>query len=353
MWLNGLITIAGQWSDRADPRRVIMVLSTPDLDQVGGKIQATRGSPAADHDVGPGPGIAPMTSVLLALASAALFALGSALQHRSAGSASSSSKRRMAATLLRRPGWLLGAALCATAFGLHAAALARGDLTVVQPIILTGIVFAVFTRAAIEGRRPGRREMLWAVVTWVGLALVIALLITGEPRPPDVVEAAIMVAVGAAVVGMLGLLAHRTRDRRLVRGVLLAAGAGMLFGLVAGLVKLSLEEADGLADLLTRWSLWAVVVVGAWAILTNQRAYQSTRLSVSAPVLNLCQLAVSMGFGLVVFDERLFTSPAGLAGECLGLGLMVLGVLRLGSLADTPPSPTSTSEATKDARPTR
>ena len=126
--------------------------------------------------------VATVTPVLLALASAALFALGSALQHRSAGSASSSSKRRMAATLLRRPGWLLGAALCATAFGLHAAALARGDLTVVQPVILTGIVFAVFARAAIEGRRPGRREMLRAVVTWAGLVLVIALLITGEPR---------------------------------------------------------------------------------------------------------------------------------------------------------------------------
>ena len=72
----------------------------------------------------------------------------------------SSSKRRIAATLLRRPGWMLGAALCATAFGLHASALARGDLTVVQPVILTGIIFAVFARAAIEGRRPGRREML-------------------------------------------------------------------------------------------------------------------------------------------------------------------------------------------------
>ena len=293
-----------------------------------------------------------MTPVLLALASAALFALGSALQHRSAGSASSSSKRRMAATLLRRPGWLLGAALCATAFGLHAAALARGDLTVVQPVILTGIVFAVFARAAIEGRRPGRREMLWAVVTWAGLVLVIALLITGEPRPPDVPEAVIMVVVGAAAVGLVGLLAHRARNRRLARGVLLAAGAGVLFGLVAGLVKLSLVDVHGLADLLTRWSLWAVLVLGAWAILTNQRAYQSTRLSVSAPVLNLCQLAVSMGFGLVVFDERLFTSPAALVGVCLGLGLMVLGVLRLGSIAAASSSSPSPSVAAEEAQPT-
>ena len=126
------------------------------------------------------------------LASATLFALGRALQHRSAGSAFSSSKRRIAATLLRRPGWMLGAALCATAFGLHASALARGDLTVVQPVILTGIIFAVFARAAIEGRRPGRREMLWAVVTWAGLALVIALLNTGAPRPPDLMEAVSM-----------------------------------------------------------------------------------------------------------------------------------------------------------------
>ena len=123
--------------------------------------------------------------------------------------------------------------------------------------------------------------MLWAVVTWAGLVLVIALLITGEPRPPDLSEAVIMVVVGAAAVGLVGLLAHRARSRRLARGVLLAAGAGVLFGLIAGLVKLSLVDVHGLADLLTRWSLWAVLVLGAWAILTNQRAYQSTRLSVS------------------------------------------------------------------------
>lgn len=230
------------------------------------------------------------------LASATLFALGRALQHRSAGSAFSSSKRRIAATLLRRPGWMLGAALCATAFGLHASALARGDLTVVQPVILTGIIFAVFARAAIEGRRPGRREMLWAVVTWAGLALVIALLNTGAPRPPDLMEA----------VSMWRRRRHGRRGGpagspcpgpRLARRVLLATGAAVLFGLVAGLVKLSLDEVDGLADLLTRWSTWAVVVLGAWAILTNQRAYQSTRLSFSSPVLNLCQLAVSWGSG--------------------------------------------------------
>jgi glucose uptake protein GlcU len=80
-----------------------------------------------------------------------------------------------------------------------------------------------------------------------------------------------------------------------------------------------------------------LIGVGVSAILLNQRAYQATRLSVSTPVLNICQLVVSLTFGLAVFRERLFTSPLVVVAEVLGLAVMVLGVTRLASRAAAGP----------------
>ncbi len=288
--------------------------------------------------------------VLIALASAALFALGSSLQHRSAGSAPTESKRAMVATLVRRPGWTIGALLCAAAFGLHALALSRGDLTVVQPIILSGIVFAVFARSAIDRRLPSRGELGWAGVTWAGLALFIGFLRPSAPKTPVDDLALLLIGVGLVVVAVLGLIARRSAGRPLRRGVLLATAAGTCFGLVAGLVKLTSTEASaGIAAVLTAWSTWVLVGVGATAILLNQRAYQSTRLSVTAPVLNIAQLLVSLAFGLVVFGERLFSSVSTLAFEAVGLAVMVFGITRLTgrAAAEPDPEPVRTSGAAR------
>ncbi len=124
-----------------------------------------------------------IAAVLVALSSAAFFAAGSSLQHRSAGSAPKASKRAMVRTLLRRPGWLVGAGLSATAFALHAVALKLGDLSLVQPVILSGIVFTVFARSAIERRLPSRGEIGWVGLTWAGLALFVTVF-----RPSDAAE---------------------------------------------------------------------------------------------------------------------------------------------------------------------
>lgn len=267
-------------------------------------------------------------AVLVALASSALFATGSALQHRAAGAAPSSSKLGMLAALVARPGWLIGVGLSAAAFVLHATALHLGDLTVVQPVILSGIVFTVVVRAGLAHRLPSRRDVAWSLVTWGGLCLFVAALHPGPTQRPVALRAEVMTGVGALAVGSLVVMATcLARGRR--RGMLLGAAAGSLFGLVAGLVKLTLTEVSSASALLTRWSLWALLVLGVWAVLLNQRAYQAARMTMTVPILNLCQLIVGLTFGWVVFAERPGTSPVLLVMETVGLLAMCLGVVEL------------------------
>ena len=278
--------------------------------------------------------------LLIALCSAVLFAVGSALQHRSAGSAPRSSKSRMMIVLARRPGWLLGAAACAGAFGLQAVALKLGEISLVQSVLLTGIVFTVVARSALDRRMPSPAELGWVAVTWAGLALFIAALPPGDERPAQPSWAAIMVAGGLAVVAVLAYLARR-HQRPVTRSVLLGSASGILFGLVAGLLKLTGFAADrGLLHVLSQWSFWILIAVGGWAVLLSQRAYQAAVISVSTSVLNICQLLVALTFGVVVFGEQLMSSSISTAAEIAGLMIMLIGVTKLASRAADRPRPT-------------
>jgi multidrug transporter EmrE-like cation transporter len=274
-----------------------------------------------------------LPAVAAAFAAAALFAGGSALQQRAAGAAAADDQSgiRLVARLARRPAWLIGLVLSAGAFSMHAVALRLGNLALVQPVIVSGIVFAVLVRAGIDRRLPSRREIVWSVVTWAGLALFITVMPPMPDNPPEPKNAAIFVIVVVTGVGLLLALARLLHsDRR--RGVLLGAGAGAMFGLVAGLLKLFLTQASsGWINGFLHWSPWALLAVGACAILLNQRAYQVVELSVSAPVLNVVQVIVAIGFGLIVFRERLSETPAILVAELVGLLLIILGVQQLAS----------------------
>ena len=272
-------------------------------------------------------------AALAAFAAAFSFALGSALQQRVAGGTTpdEESNGSFFVRIAGHPSWLVGLLLSAVAFALHAFALSRGDLALVQPIIVSGIVFAVVIRAALEHRFPPTSTLVWLVITWAGLALFLAV------RPPTADEAP-KNALGAVLVGLGVLLAlagmaiaSRTSTPQL-RGALLAAVSGVLFGLVAGLVKLVLARfSGGFGAVLGSWPLWALVVTGVWAVLLNQRAYQATRLSVTTPILNVAEVAVAIVFGLLVLGEDPGQTPTIVLGEVAGLALVIVGVFKLAS----------------------
>ena len=97
---------------------------------------------------------------------------------------------------------------------------------------------------------------------------------------------------------------------------MLGAAAGTLFGLVAGLLKLvTVQAQSGLGHALAHWSLWVLIVVGAGAVLLNQRAYQNARLSITAPMLNIAQVLVAITFGIIVFGERFDGSTLAFVAE--------------------------------------
>jgi drug/metabolite transporter (DMT)-like permease len=292
-------------------------------------------------------------AVVAAFTGAACFGAGSALQHRvaSASSASEESERHFFARLLRRPSWLIGQVLSAMAFCFHALALSKGDLALVQPVIVSGIVFSVLIRAGLDRRWPARRTMIWLVLTWAGLALFLLVRPSATTNVRHSALAPLFVLGGCLLVMVAMLMVRRSEQDRL-RGLLLGSAAGVLYGLVAGLVKLILGQASkGVGQVFTHWTLWTFLAVGAWAIVLNQRAYQATRISVTVPALNISQVIVAIAFGILALGEQLGSSVGVVAGEVVGLAVTIFGVRNLAALptdsGDAKPAKTEPIETSR------
>src|SRR4029077_10991795 len=101
-------------------------------------------------------------AVVLALLSALAYAGASVLQQRAAREVPEELALRpgLLGRLIRRPMWLAGTASDWAGVGVQGAALGLGSILVVQPLLSTGLLFALPLSAAWNGRRLGARD--WA-----------------------------------------------------------------------------------------------------------------------------------------------------------------------------------------------
>jgi hypothetical protein len=272
-----------------------------------------------------------IAAVLLALACAATFAVSTSVQHQAAEAApeSASGLLQLLAYLIRRPMWLLGQFLATCAFVLHALALHAGALALVQPIVVSGIVWAVPARAAMSRRMPSLAEIRAVVVTAAGLAVFLVASSPSAGMTADRGWSSGVLALAVVLVAVLAsVVAEGIHGRPRQRAFFLGVTAGALFGLVAGLLKMSLEAfaEGGLGLVLTSWPAWGLLAAGAGGVLTNQRAYRVAALSASMPVLNIINVLTALTFGFTVFNEVPRHSAGMLVVEAFALAAVATGL---------------------------
>ncbi|MGI8556953.1 MAG: DMT family transporter [Solirubrobacteraceae bacterium] len=273
---------------------------------------------------------APLTVVGLCLLGALCYAASSVLEQSEAAAAPHHTTMRLGllSHLLRRPLWLVGNLAGLLGYGFQFLALRRGSLALVQPLLVSGLLFALIGGALNEHRRLTRREWLSTALVAAGLSLflVVARPGPGHPRASTLGWLALG-AVTAVFVGGLGLLGHRSHR---VRPLSLGAAAGILLGVTAALTERTAHLLSrGLIPLLGDWPPYALLVVGAAGLLLTQLAFQAGELKWSLPALTVVEPLVAILIGQVLFGEHISTSGLAPVGEVLGLAMMVLGVLGL------------------------
>lgn len=281
-----------------------------------------------------------------ALGAAALFATATAVQARALRDADGELASGAAGQLrtligaFRSRMWLVGTGIAALAFGLHALALHEGNLSFVQPLLVTMVVFALPAGRALGASRLTRSELAWAVVLVLGLA---AFFVAADPiqrhgSGVDVGPAGIASGLAALTVGGCVALARR-RDAS-QRAALLGGAAGIAFAAVAALLKTATDTlAQGFGAFVGAWQLYAMVCVGAAGIVLSQLAYKTGPLSASLPALNSVNPLASVIIGVAVFDEHFRTGAVPSTVEAVGLVVVTLAVVILSRLSAPRPLP--------------
>ena len=268
--------------------------------------------------------------IVLAVASALLFALGTVLQQRAGVSEPEEGTHAgLMLRLARRPVWLAGIAADGLGFVTQAAALSSGRLAVVQPVLVFSVVFAIPLGVRLSGQRVNRSEIgaaLLVVIALVGF-LAIARPAGGHSDAP---LHKWLVAGAAAAVLCLPLLLAARRGAPARRAALLGTAAGVLFALCAGLTKAVVDGLGiGLGHVLTGWEVYALIAVGYASMTVNQLALNTGALAATMATSTAADPIASVLLGLLVFDETLHLHGLRLAGVVLALAIALYGMTAL------------------------
>lgn len=273
--------------------------------------------------------------VPVALAAAAAYAAASALQHYEARRSSAGNSVALAGMigLLRQPLWLLGALADVLGLLLHIVALSLGPVNLVQPLQVTGLLFAIPFGGLLTGQRTHRRDLLAALCVVAGLGLFLGV---ARPRTTDVVltgtSAALVGGIGVLTLGAGAALCRALSGKR--RAVLMAALAGA--GFAAGSVLLEdlgrLHRADGWHAVVTGPgvpALLGAVALGVVSLALSQAAFQIGTLGQALPTLTVTDPVISIALAAALLKETMTLTVAGLALDALSLSLVTTGVVWL------------------------
>ena len=271
-------------------------------------------------------------SVLLALCAACSNAAYVTAQHVAStrGSTARASGMRLVLDLLRSPLWLFGWAAAIGAFVFQAAALNNGQLSIVQALLVTELVFGLVLRRV--WIRQAVRPAAWgsAVLTCLGLAVFVTVDQPqgGTPAPSTQAWVGVLLTFAGAAAAMT-LAARWGSPRR--RAALYAAAAATVWALEATFIKTATETltASGAGVMLTNWPVYAVAVGGVAGIILVQAALHVGPLSVSQPLLVIIDPTLSVILSVWLFQESYAGGPTAIAGSIVAFAVMCAGVVAL------------------------
>ncbi|WP_407565408.1 DMT family transporter [Streptomyces sp. 184] len=251
-----------------------------------------------------------MLSVLLSLVSALAYAGAALVQERVAATTTDADGAGGAFAPLHRGTWWASVVLNASGALLHVVALAYGPLSLVQPLGALTIVFALPMAAMFFGRRAGRAAWRGALLSTVGLVVLLALVGPVESRELDGTTALALAVATVSVLAVLTLAATRIR-RVAARSVTLAVASGAAFGMASVFTK------DVTADYTDPLAIGMIAILAPAGLLLSQAAYRGAGLSAPLATLTVVNPVIAAAVGVTALGE---TVRYGALGALLAVG---------------------------------
>lgn len=274
------------------------------------------------------------------LLAACLLGLGFVLQQHAAERAPLSDllSFRLLLDLVRVPMWLGGIACMVAGQVFSTLAVAKGDLTTVEPLLTTSLLFALALARRLSGQRLGLSGWGGALLLSAGVALFI---VAGRPEGSNAEVGALRhwLVFGLVIGVAVALVAFARHLPFFEEPPLLAAAAGMLYGLQDALTRVSSQTLSdsGVRALATSWQPYAIVCLAVTGLMLVQSAFEAGPLRMSLPALTAAEPLAGIACAIGFLGDHVRVTPLALAGEAAGLIAAVAGVFILGRHPAMPP----------------
>ena len=269
------------------------------------------------------------TSSILALVAAFCFAVAATLQQKGSVALGVGSEGGSSLLGLAKSGWwLIGTGVLLAGYLFQAVALDTGRLSIIQPLLVTTIVFALPLGYFITDQVVTLREVLGALVVVLGLALYA---IYGDPAsgndtaPND----EWLIALGAVAVICVSLFVVARRSSKQRKASFLGVMSGILYGTSACLVKQVTTQLNdgGVSEVVSNWEFWAMAITGVVAFVVQQMSLSEGFLATSVATVSVSNPIISVIIGILLFEETLSEPTWHKVVAWIGLGLGMIGAI--------------------------
>jgi drug/metabolite transporter (DMT)-like permease len=298
----------------------------------------------------------PYAGILLALFTTTAFNVGLIVEKRALDRMPPLDIRRvprMILSLLREPAWLAGFALMLTGLACQVTVLTFEPVSVVQPVLASGIALVLVLSRLVLRERLGGGE-LWCVAI-MGVALLLIALSEGgggtagtghDASTGPMIAVVVLSAVAGLLIATLGakraLRSQTLRSRALCSGI----GTGLLYGVgslaskgLSGVLTGHHDIAGIAVGVLSSPYLYLLGGCSAVAMLLYQAALQVSRASILIPTSSVTSSVYFVIAGTWLFHEHLPADPVRLGLRVAGIAMAGLVLVTLSRPAPGRPLP--------------
>jgi drug/metabolite transporter (DMT)-like permease len=270
-------------------------------------------------------------SILASLVAGFLNAVSGVFQRKGIGSPEPERlyTKTQITTTSKNKFWQIGALAEGLAAIIELVALYFGSLLLVEPLLMTNLVFLLIIVHF-------RLKKLVTLHEWIGIGAICigvsSFLIAANPHGGKGSYGIIWLAPVLTIVPLMffGAVAARRIHNQKSRGLIGALVGGLSLGLTAALTRLAmLQLHSGIIPTLTHWPLYALIASAIVSLFAVQVGYGSGPLTITQSILEISSPIVSILLGLLLFGDRIDTSGVAISVETFSFLIIIIGVVIL------------------------